>query len=488
MTSKGGANTIDRRGLDRAASKPVNRPRLLPPQRSRATTLVTLGIFLTVVFVCLWFVTHSVPNTAVVASRVGVEVPSLVARSDAEERKVKAFRDVAGIFRPHTTGPPLGSDVADSDHPDARARTNVRLGHEGGPHSSLFGSLLQAAEPSEADLESYIRHRSVSHPFVDAPRSAILLIPVNAAYVEFGMNLLCSLLSLRWKGEDSQDQGRERSWLVGPNHSGFVFVAMDRPAHDSLMALNVPVVRDPDVPFITSKSAAWADPKFHSLVCTKLIPVIRVLKMGVDVILSDADVVFMKHFVPLLRSVLPSADRAPLSFLFSIGSCHKHLPNNLHMNEEKINTGFYYARAEPAVISVLERALQYCRGATLEGDQPAVNSIVRKDLEGHPDYSFGFFDGCLFSNGCTYFKHLCANNTYDAKYDHQMGSSGLPSELRTLYPKDEPVMVHANFLVGKKAKVRHLQKYGLWDTKCMLSVFGYEPPSMVPLQTTAQRP
>jgi hypothetical protein len=28
-------------------------------------------------------------------------------------------------------------------------------------------------------------------------------------------------------------------------------------------------------------------------------------------------------------------------------------------------------------------------------------------------------------------------------------------------------LVHANFLVGKKNKIKHLAKYQLWDTECV---------------------
>ena len=49
----------------------------------------------------------------------------------------------------------------------------------------------------------------------------------------------------------------------------------------------------------------------------------------------------------------------------------------------------------------------------------------------------------MFANGCVYFKRLCGNTT---AYN--------------------PVLVHANFVVGRRKKMRSLQKNGLWDLTC----------------------
>lgn len=276
----------------------------------------------------------------------------------------------------------------------------------------------------------------------------VFLIPVNSGYLDFALNLACSLAVLR--GIDTTDKA------AITQIRGLLFVAMDSEVLGNLSALGMPVASDPEIPFVSSKSASWADPKFHSLVCTKLIPVRNVLShTNISVLLSDADIVFVQDPVPYLRD--------DVDITWSIGSCHRDLPDNFNFAQDasgiaKLNTGFYFAHAKPSVISLLNSAFSVCRSSELTGDQPAINQVMKSDLESKAkmDYSYGFFDGCLFANGCVYFKHLCANVTTP---DTQRGAD-----------RRNPVMVHANFLVGKKEKVRHLRKYGLWNERCIATI------------------
>lgn len=351
-----------------------------------------------------------------------------------------------------------------------------------------------------------------------------------------------------------------------PVGRGLVFTATDEDAYKTLKGLKLPVFRDPQMPFITKEAAAWGHEDFHELVCSKLIPVIRILKSGVDVVFSDADIAFAKPFLPLLRPL------SEVSVQFSIGSCHKVISDNTDLLEEtlkKFNTGFYYVKSTPQMIHLMERGYAYCSSGFLTGDQPALNTILKEDTtqrklarsaveerlrvmaetahqrvsaekisNGTPEgeqqrgalndalqavadsriifknsmYRYGFLDNCLCANGCTYFKGLCKDDVYDAKYikesvrrdddlqslidDIVFGSShnkkekaadqrssftvphfakhallessgGVPLHLREALPRSEPVFVHANYLVGKKNKVQHLRKSGLWFDHCI---------------------
>mmetsp|Transcript_3641 Transcript_3641/g.11434 ORF Transcript_3641/g.11434 Transcript_3641/m.11434 type:complete len:511 (-) Transcript_3641:82-1614(-) len=300
----------------------------------------------------------------------------------------------------------------------------------------------------------------------------LFVIPVNDGYIDFGLNLLCSMQRLAlFSGVDAAHRD------VG---GGYLFVAMDELAYDKLRQIELPVVKDPDVPFVSSKSAAWGDPKFHQLVCTKLIPVLRFLKAGLNVILSDADIVFRHDPFPFVRR--------DLGMTFTIGSCHKDLPDNFNLASNdglaKLNTGFYHAVSSPGVISLLSRALQNCKTSHLTGDQPAINTVLHEDQnKGLPGYTYGFFDGCLFANGCIYFKHLCANTTMPDPRPSIAAGKGSATALKKVAShklkgasdpvpeghirRDDPVMVHANFLVGKKDKIKHLRRYDLWAEQCI---------------------
>lgn len=299
-----------------------------------------------------------------------------------------------------------------------------------------------------------------------AVNRTIFLIPVNDGYIDFGLNLLCSLLKLQLFGlhDARSDPG-----------NGYLFIAMDPIAERRLREMRLPVAVDPDMPFVSSQSAAWADPKFHKLVCTKLVPVTRLLRAGLNVVLSDADIVFRKDPTPYFRS--------DLDVTFSLGSCHKDLADNYDFSGgdhvAKLNTGFYFAKATLPLVTMMSRALERCRSSDLQGDQPAINDILEDDLrKKQMKYTYGFFDGCLFANGCIYFKHLCANQTVldplsPKSLKLKRAGEKIPSgKLGNKVPaghirRDEPVLVHANFLVGRKEKVKHLRKYNLWDESCI---------------------
>lgn len=332
---------------------------------------------------------------------------------------------------------------------------------------------LPIAQQDGETIEEFCMRRAVN--------GTLFVIPVNDGYVDFGLNLLCSIeklpdLTTKWGGSETFSS---RNGTVG---QGFVFVAMDETAYKRLRKMNLPVVIDPDVPFVSSKSAAWADPNFHKLVCTKLIPVLRLLKARINVVLSDADIVFRHDPTPFLRD--------DLSLVFSLGSCHRDLADGYDFSAgdgiAKLNTGFYYASYSKPIVSMFERALKVCQSSHLTGDQPAINSVLAEDLaqaHRHTDhglaYSYGFFDGCLFANGCIFFKGLCANTTmFDPRLHAgksvRVGGKVKASKLvgREAVPKDhirrdDPVLVHANFLVGKKDKIKHLRKYRLWEEDCI---------------------
>eukprot|EP01062_Namystynia_karyoxenos_P040363 TRINITY_DN29444_c0_g1_i1.p1 TRINITY_DN29444_c0_g1~~TRINITY_DN29444_c0_g1_i1.p1 ORF type:complete len:462 (+),score=139.10 TRINITY_DN29444_c0_g1_i1:82-1386(+) len=283
-----------------------------------------------------------------------------------------------------------------------------------------------AALVGEDDAESApYEVRGLELPLRRAENSTIIVIPVNLGYLAFGLNLVCSLRAL------------------GVRH--YALLAMDNDVLQQLQQRRLPVFVDPDLPFVSSKAAQWADPNFHKLVCTKLVTVTNLLRKGVNVILTDADIVW--------RRTPWEHMRWDLSLTFSIGSCHRELPDNKDLSKDrvaKLNTGFYFARAQAPVIDLFSRAYQICKRGTLMGDQPAINTAIHQDMTaGRPKYTYGFFDGCLFANGCVFFKHLCANTS-----------------------RSDPVLVHANYVVGRKRKIRSLAKHGLWNENCVGDLGG----------------
>ena len=132
-------------------------------------------------------------------------------------------------------------------------------------------------------------------PKLRAQNNVVIVIPVNMGYIQFALNLICSLRRLKI--------------------SNYVLLAMDKGVLSELRKRKLPVYVDPDLPFVTAKSAEWAEANFHKLVCTKLVPVTNLLKSGINVLLTDADIVWRRDPFPFVRD--------ELSLTYSIGSCHK---------------------------------------------------------------------------------------------------------------------------------------------------------------------
>ncbi|KAJ9467068.1 Beta-arabinofuranosyltransferase RAY1 [Diplonema papillatum] len=327
----------------------------------------------------------------------------------------------------------------DSDDASARSLDEARRGKESEQENEAKDSAGDASEDTDdgtADLqykEPPLPHgyevNGLDLPKARAQNRTIIVVPANLGYIEFALNIICSFRALRI--------------------SNYVLLAMDKDVLSEFVTRSLPVYADPGLPFITSKSAQWAEANFHKLVCTKLVPVTNLLKAGLHVILSDADIVWRKNPFAHLRW--------DLSLTFSIGSCHKSLRDNADLSKDKVaklNTGFYFAQSDPSVIKLFERAYGVCKRGSLTGDQPAINTVIHQDLTGHDrmQYTYGFFDGCLFANGCVYFKHLCANDS-----------------------KSDPFIVHANFLVGRKKKIKSLAKSDLWNLRCHPNPDQYSP-------------
>ena len=560
------------------------------------------------------------------------DLPTAARSEEGESSSPPPKRGISGVGRRATVVGRTDDDVQDKGAPgadddvDRRVRnggTTVSDGTAAGDGGGDDGvPPTTAASPAEsagaADTSMKALYADTAEAIVALAKSraiadTIMLIPVNDGYLDFGLNLLCSLGNLTSARSGGASVSHEKNLVATPPPSpppsamlaamlhidsrlrrvgrGYLFVAMDPIVAMKLKSLGLPTVADPDVPFVSSASAAWADPKFHKLVCTKLYAVRRMLRAGLTVVLSDADIVYRKDFWPYVRVVdgssspssVPSelADQlnfmsssratnhqrdaavetgvgdARLDVMWSIGSCHRDLPDNFQLGSgdglAKINTGFYAMRASSATVSLVTKAVEHCSRAELTGDQPAINAVLEEERRNRPQRAssheeggsqataasasrtggYGFFDGCLFANGCIYFKHLCKGLIMpDPKLPrrvrdgirqrlgpayfsgkaiakakegdaHQRGSveagdgeaaqgrreaahggntprhgeervtEGDPLPRRSPFlpagviARDDPVMVHANFLVGKKDKIKHLTKYGLWDDACI---------------------
>ena len=163
--------------------------------------------------------------------------------------------------------------------------------------------------------------------------NTLILIPLNMGYLEFGLNLLCSLRKL--------------------NITNYIFLAMDEKVFDVLLAKRIPVYMDKALPFVMSEAGSFGEEKFHRLLCLKLLPVISLLKKGVNVLFTDADIVWLRDPTPYLRW--------DLDLTITIGGCQTHLSDNGKIPwQASMCTGFYFVQAKPSMIDLFTRTQTVC--------------------------------------------------------------------------------------------------------------------------------
>eukprot|EP01006_Ploeotia_vitrea_P025207 TRINITY_DN58051_c0_g1_i2.p1 TRINITY_DN58051_c0_g1~~TRINITY_DN58051_c0_g1_i2.p1 ORF type:complete len:325 (+),score=31.86 TRINITY_DN58051_c0_g1_i2:36-1010(+) len=267
-------------------------------------------------------------------------------------------------------------------------------------------------------------------------RGPLLVIPLAGKFTTFPQNLWCSLKK------------------ANVDTSAVTFVALDQQALEALTAIQLPVTVDDRLPLLVLEGGGNS---FDQITCNKLAVVVHLLQLGHDVLLSDADVTFLKdpmqflstdfditfsfggHFNPLLAR--------PAGTTVTTPSCNK----TVTAGRCYANTGLYHARPTPAAIDFFDRANSLCQkqAPTKLGDKndaTYVNELLEQDHRDgkQPAYRMGCFNPCVWTNGNTFFHHKIADKV----------------------GQDTIVSVHANFMTGAAKKKAQLQHAGLWRTTC----------------------
>eukprot|EP01012_Entosiphon_sulcatum_P048483 TRINITY_DN66970_c0_g1_i1.p1 TRINITY_DN66970_c0_g1~~TRINITY_DN66970_c0_g1_i1.p1 ORF type:complete len:340 (-),score=38.99 TRINITY_DN66970_c0_g1_i1:34-1053(-) len=267
-----------------------------------------------------------------------------------------------------------------------------------------------------------------------AYNGTLVVIPLNRAWLPFGLNLWCSLRK-----------------VMPPPLTGVAFFALEPEVFGELQRRQLPVFTDPAVEAVSAKRASWKlkqNSSFVRLVCSKISGVRHLLQRGVNVLLVDADVTFLdnplSHLPPYDLTFSWGGHRNPTQIAETSIDRPKCDENDASGERCYSNTGYYFARSEPSVIRFLGEVENRCFAPTnAKDDQTILNEILKESLPAL-DFRIGCFNPCRFANGRTYFDHEVPQNL------------GI-----------KPVAVHANFLHGANSKRKHLQKAGLWDLTCV---------------------
>ncbi|KAI7898232.1 nucleotide-diphospho-sugar transferase-domain-containing protein [Cokeromyces recurvatus] len=212
----------------------------------------------------------------------------------------------------------------------------------------------------------------------------------------------------------------------------FLVFAIDQGVVDELSrrGYGQQVVLIPDDWFhvpLASEFALWKSNDYRPITHAKTLIVERLLYLDVTVWFSDVDIVFLS---PHIREtiLLQMVERPNTDIVFS-----------QEVDQKSINSGFYMMRPTPVTKQFLHRIIQE-QDTTENFTQQRIMNRVLKSMFSR-DYSespYRLLDMLLFPNGRYYFK------------------MEMPLKLGF-----QPLMVHANYLVGGQKK-EALMKAGLW--------------------------
>jgi len=184
------------------------------------------------------------------------------------------------------------------------------------------------------------------------------------------------------------------------------------------------------------KDYDWGGQKYILITNIKQVVVLRLLKEGFSVILTDADVVWMKQGV--VENLLGMAKETPSQVFF--GSQENYMPDFL---EPMVNSGFYLVRPTELTLKLFDLTVanQIVRHGNL-ASQHVMNQamdILGMKTNGIHHRSSKFLDRDQYANGFDFFLE------------------------KTPQSKNiTPFTVHPNYIVGKANKEVTLREFGLW--------------------------
>ena len=217
---------------------------------------------------------------------------------------------------------------------------------------------------------------------------------------------------------------------------------------------------------VGTKAATFKKAMFNRAGVLKLHAVLVVLRLGVNVWLSDMDVAFIRNPWPAWNLALP-CDMDMIAYF------HTEISSSESFKD--FSTGFFRARANWLTMSFLEEAIDLSAKKPREVEQVLANivfqkwrSLNRTLLLQQSDASDNMHDPAAPSKERPL--RWCSVN---AKCTHPNGllrlSADQVNEWRNLPPEQvtstgPPTVFHPNFLIGVGSKLTVLNNSGLWTT------------------------
>eukprot|EP00897_Mesotaenium_endlicherianum_P000342 jgi/Mesen1/10308/ME000079S09733 len=274
-------------------------------------------------------------------------------------------------------------------------------------------------------------------PLVASPRRDVIMVGVSGTYSSMLMSFLCRLRQLGFPD--------------------VLVAALDEDLYRFAYPQGLPVYYDSAADAIRGVNTTkcnYFTACFKQLTKVKSRAVLRVLKLGYNVLWTDVDIVWFRDPFPELLAfgpgVLPIQSNAP------------NVTNEA--NEwQGINSGFYYARAEPLVVEAFEAIIAHA-AKSKESEQPSFYRVLCGENMERRRGS----DECVWTNGLRVAfldRHLHPNGKIFGHWEK-------PDVARACV-EDGCASLHNNWIVGKKDKVDRLVRNGFWYYDAELRMCRY---------------
>lgn len=228
--------------------------------------------------------------------------------------------------------------------------------------------------------------------------------------------------------------------------TNYVICALDEETYQFSILQGLPVFRDPLSPSnISFNDCHFGTKCFQRVTKVKSRIVLKILKLGYNVLLSDVDVYWFRNPLSFLCSFGPAVLAAQSDEYNQTG------PINL---PRRLNSGFYFARSNSPTILSMEKVVKHAASSGLS-EQPSFYDTLcgeggsqrvgdNKCVEQETNLTVHFLDRNLFPNGA-YLGLWQKNN------------------VKAACVKKGCFVLHNNWISGRVKKLERQVSSGLWD-------------------------
>ncbi|KAJ3695735.1 hypothetical protein LUZ60_001112 [Juncus effusus] len=266
---------------------------------------------------------------------------------------------------------------------------------------------------------------SILEKIADKNKSVILGI-AGESYKDMLMNWVCRFRNL--------------------NITNFLVYALDLDTYEFSILQGLPVFMDTNSPTnISFNDCHFGTECFQRVTKVKSRIVLKILKLGFNVVMSDVDVYWFRNPLPYLSSFGFGVLLAQSDEFNETG------PINL---PRKLNSGFYFAKSDPKTINAIELVVKHAASSNLS-EQPSFYDILcgqngvnrfehNQCIEPNTNLKVIFLDRDLFPNGA-----------YKGIWEKK--------NVRLSCESIGCFVLHNNWISGRKRKLERQISSGLWD-------------------------